>query len=87
MLKQIERNRGTLDFHTHPHDDDCVPSKEDKTLIKRLKKITGQETSKIVTPNGRKITFNEHGVVETSSVSNPITEDYKKALIHLFGGK
>ncbi len=44
MLKQIERNKGTLDFHTHPHDDDCVPSNSDKTLMKLLKKLTEQKT-------------------------------------------
>ena len=54
--------------------------------MKLLKKLTGQKTSEIVTPNGVTVKYDEHGVIEKNTVSNQINEDYKKALMRLFGG-
>ena len=87
LLKKIEKYGGSLDFHSHPHDNDCVPSKEDRTMLSMLKRLTGQSESKIVTPNGRISTFNEHGVIETGSVSNVIDHDMKEVYTRLFGGE
>jgi len=52
-----------------------------------LNEITGQTTSKIVTPNGRTTVFNKFGVVSTSTVSNIIDEDTKQIYLKLFGGE
>lgn len=41
----------------------------------------------IVAPNGITITYDGCGAKERNTVSNPITEEYKKELIRLFGGK
>ncbi len=87
LLKQIEKNKGTLDFHTHPHNDDCIPSSADKKVMKILKKVTGQKTSRIITPNGKNILYDEHGVIEAGTVPNHIDSNYEKILIKLFGGK
>ena len=87
ILNKMEKESGRLEFHSHPHNDDCVPSAADRKLIGRLSRITGQKTSTIVTPNGRTAVFNEHGVVETGTVPNSIDQAHKQALLKLFGGK
>ena len=53
-------------------------------MVKRLKSKTGQSTSQIVTPNGRTVTFNEHGVISTGTVPNLIDESLKKAYLDLW---
>lgn len=53
-------------------------------MLSRLKKITGQTTSQIVTPNGRTVTFSEHGVVSTGTVSNVIDDSLKQAYLELW---
>ena len=42
---KIAVNNGTLDFHTHPYDNDCVPSGGDCAIVKYLGKRTGKLTS------------------------------------------
>ena len=79
LMKKMARSGGTLDFHSHPHDNDCVPSGADREMVTILKSMTGQSTSQIVTPNGRTVTFNEHGVISTGTVPNMIDESLKKA--------
>ena len=86
ILKKIKENGGTWDYHSHPHNDDCIPSKSDTDLMAKLRKYTGQKYSTIVTPNGRTSLFSEHGIVETGTVSNRISDEYRKALMELFGG-
>lgn len=53
-------------------------------MVKRLKSKTGQSTRQIVTPNGRTVTFNEHGVISTGTVPNLIDESLKKAYLDLW---
>lgn len=55
-------------------------------MMTRLSKITGQTTSKIVTPNGKVSVFLKDGVVEISRVSNSISKEYVEVLKRLFGG-
>ena len=85
IVKEMVRNGGTLDFHSHPHNDDCIPSGADRQLMRYLHEITGQRTSSIVTPNGRTVLFGEHGVIETSSVSNLIDQEMRAMYEKLFG--
>ena len=59
----------------------CQGTGENKT------KITGQQSSKNVTPNGISAIFNEYGIIETRSVSNMIDETTRKMYEELFGGK
>jgi len=87
IMSEIIKGNGILEFHSHPHNDDLIPSLADRGIMKRLKKMTGQSHSIIVTPNGRMSSFNEHGVIETGSVSNMLDEKHKKALLKLFGGE
>lgn len=87
LLRKMQTNSGTLDFHSHPHDDDCVPSLSDRSMMELLESSTGQKTSKIVTPNGRITVFNKHGIVEMGNVTDTLSDERKKALIALFGGE
>ena len=83
----MKKNGGTWDFHSHPHNDDCIPSDSDKKLIKKLSEYTGQKGSIIVTPNGKTSTFGESGVISVGTVPNKIDADRQRALLELFGGK
>ena len=64
-----------------------VPSHADRQLMKRLRSITGQAYSTIVTPNGRTATFNERGVIEIGTVHYTIDDNLKKIYYEMFGGK
>ncbi len=87
LREKMVSNGGTLDFHSHPHDNDCIPSGADRKMICLLKAKTGQSSSQIVTPNGRITVFNETGVVETKVVSNLIDSEMQQIYLRLFGGK
>ena len=86
LLNEMKKHSGTLDFHSHPHNDDCVPSKSDRLMMRRLRQTTGQRESSIVTPNGRTTLFDEHGVIETGTVSSTLDDARRRALTELFGG-
>lgn len=87
LLSKMKKGRGTLNFHSHPRNDDLIPSQADMKIMKVLSNVTGQKLSTIVTPNGRTSTFSEKGIVEISSVPNTINASYREALMKLFGGK
>ena len=87
IIARMKRESGKLDFHSHPHDDDCIPSVADRNMIKHLEQTTGQKTSQIITPNGRTTLFNKEGVIQTGTVPNIIDDERKKALLKIFGGK
>lgn len=87
LLKKMKSSSGTLEFHSHPHNDDCIPSSADMALMKTLRLSTGQTSSTIVTPNGRTSTFNEHGVISTGTVPNTIDDNLKRIYLEMFGGK
>lgn len=86
IISEIKRGSGILEFHSHPFNDDLVPSRSDLKIMGRLKVITGQPFSTIVTPNGRTATFDEHGVIETGIVHNKIDNKLKKMYYEMFGG-
>lgn len=86
LIKKIKTESGSLEFHSHPHNDDCVPSAADCALMNTLKRLTGQRYSTIVTPNGRTSTFDEHGVISTGTVSNQIDDDLRNLYIKMLGG-
>ena len=86
-MSKIKSGSGKLEFHSHPHNDDCIPSQSDMNLMKTLRKSSGQRVSTIVTPNGRTNTFDENGVISTGTVSNTIDESHRQAPLKLFGGK
>ena len=87
LLRKIINKSGRLDFHSHPFDDDCLPSRSDLQMLRFLRKQVGQESSMIVTPNGKTVNYNESGVISTGIVSNFIDKEYRKILLELFGGK
>lgn len=86
LLDEMKMHSGTLDFHSHPHNDDCVPSKSDCLMMRKLRQTTGQRESSIVTPNGRTTLFDENGVIETGTVPSTLDDARRRALIELFGG-
>lgn len=87
LMTKLKSGTGKLEFHSHPHNNDCVPSPSDMKLMKELHKRTGQRVSTIVTPNGRTSTFDEHGVISTGTVSNTIDKNLRDTYIKMFGGK
>lgn len=87
LLKEMKLKSGIFEFHSHPHNDDLVPSASDLEMMRKLRRTTGQKNSTIVTPNGRTCTFNEHGVVTVGTVSNKIDKSLKETYIKMFGGK
>lgn len=87
IMSEIKKSSGKLEFHSHPHNDDCIPSKSDRLLMHKLSILTGQKTSSIVTPNGKTSIFSEDGVVETGTVHMIIDIDMRKIYQKLFGGK
>ncbi len=86
ILQRILQNGGRLDFHSHPHNDDLVPSRGDRDLMKLLKYHTGQQSSLIVTPNGRTLLYNDNGAISTGTVPNIINDDLRRLYSTLFGG-
>lgn len=87
IISKMVSNGGTFDFHSHPHNDDCIPSPEDRQVMTELKRLTGQATSQIVTPNGRTVTYDRYGVIEVGIVSNVIDHGMQEMYKKLFGGK
>lgn len=87
LLSELQENGGSFDFHSHPYDNDNSPSVADYKVMARIYKATGQETSKIVTPNGKITTYSRYGIIEMGTVSNIIDENTKKIYLKLFGGK
>ena len=86
LFDKMKRSGGTWDFHSHPHNDDCIPSEGDINALKKLSKYTGQRTSVIVTPNGKISTFGKDGIISIGTVPNTIDADRQRALLELFGG-
>ncbi|SEL02706.1 T7SS effector LXG polymorphic toxin [Ruminococcus albus] len=87
ILDDMKKNNGIWDFHSHPFDDDCIPSPADQELLKDLYNHTGQSESVIITPNGKKSTFGPDGVISIDTIPNTIDADRQKALLELFGGE
>ena len=86
LLKKVVKYDGRLDFHSHPFDDDLVPSVDDMDTMRFFRKYTSQTSSIIITTNHRTSSFNETGVVDVGTVPNTIDQSHKNALLELFGG-
>ena len=86
VMNELKSKGGNLEFHSHPYDNDIIPSISDLKLMNELKSKIGQMSSKIVTPNGKTSTFNEYGVIETGYVSNALDDNLKAMYEKLFGG-
>ena len=86
LIRRLRENNGTLDFHSHPHNDDLMPSQGDMAIMRQLRRWTGQLTSTIVTPNGKTLIYNERGTISAGTVTNTINDDLRKIYISLFGG-
>lgn len=83
----LRESGGSLDFHSHPHNDDLMPSHSDLALMRQLRIWTGQLTSTIVTSNGKTLIYNERGSISTGTVPNTINEDLRRIYNSLFGGE
>lgn len=86
LFDKMKKKGGRWDFHSHPFNGDCIPSQGDTAAFAAIKKYTGQEYSEIVTPDGIISKFNENGLIEKTTVSNKMSDEYKRYLIDLFGG-
>ena len=87
-IKRLMRQKhSSFDFHSHPHDDDLVPSEDDIKAFKIVRRITHQKSSLIITPNGRKSSFNQNGIISVGTIRQTVDDDYKRALAKLFGGE
>ena len=40
----------------------------------------------IISPNGRKSSYNENGIISVGNIEHTIDDDYKRAIAKLFGG-
>jgi hypothetical protein len=86
LIDKMSPHNSSFDFHSHPYDDDLIPSPEDIDAFIDIKRRTGQRSSMIVSPNGRKSSYNETGVISVGYVEHIVDDDYKNALAKLFGG-
>lgn len=87
LVEELRKHGGKWDFHSHPFENDNIPSPADITALKTIQYITGQKTSEIVTTNGLVTVFNEYGVIEVKSLDAIIDNERRKALEELFGGE
>ena len=86
LIDRMSSHNSSFDFHSHPYDDDLIPSPEDISAFIDIKRRTGQKSSMIISPNGRKSSYNETGIISVGYVENIVDDEYKKALAKLFGG-
>ena len=75
----IIKNKGTLDYHSHPFIGDLVPSNEDKDFLKLL---TWQNESVIIDPEQSAVYFTVYGTKEKFKLNTDRTDDY---WLELFG--
>ena len=73
LFDELIKNKGTLDYHTHPYVGDLVPSKSD---LEMLKLLPWQEESGIIEPGQRAIRFDRNGVIGEMTASEKRDEDY-----------
>lgn len=88
LMEKLRSEGGILDFHCHPYIGDTVPSEEDVQAIIKIKSITGQETSEIISPDGKVATFGTSGIISVETLQEAmITEERKQAFAKMFEGK
>lgn len=86
LLKKMNKAGSSFDYHSHPHNDDIIPSESDIKAFKKISRKTGQSSSMIITPNGKKSLYNGSGIISVGTIEHTVNDDYKKALAQLFGG-
>lgn len=86
LLKKMKRAGSSFDYHSHPHNDDIIPSESDIKAFKKISRKTGQSSSMIITPNGKKSSYNGSGIISVGTIEHTVNDDYKRALAQLFGG-
>ena len=86
LYYELIKPGGSFDFHTHPFDDDLVPSWKDKELMHHMRVNCGQKHSTIATPNGRTVIYNEKGVISSGTIPNTMNDEIRKMYLSLFGG-
>ncbi len=72
ILDEMAKNGGTLDFHTHPYNNDLIPSPADRQVLAKLEEMTGQCESKIVTPDNQVALFDKNGAKSITNVEHTI---------------
>lgn len=80
LYEELVKNKGTLDYHSHPYIGDIMPSKSDRDVLKAL---NWQEKSGIIDPRGNVFRFDAEGHYEPEENSPQRNEDF---YAELFGG-
>ena len=80
LYEALVKNKGTLDYHTHPYIGDIIPSKSDREVLKTL---NWQEKSGIIDPRGNVVEFDANGNIERENNGLQRNEDF---YAELFGG-
>ena len=80
LYEALVKNKGTLDYHTHPYIGDIIPSKSDREVLKTL---NWQEKSGIIDPRGNVVEFDADGNIERENNGPQRNEDF---YAELFGG-
>lgn len=87
LIAEIVKRGGSWDFHTHPFNSDLRPSPGDIELMEKIYAGTGQESSRIITPDGKYSVFGVTGLRYTGELSNTLDDEYRRRLMELFGGE
>lgn len=80
LYEALIKNKGTLDYHSHPYIGDIIPSKSDREVLKTL---NWQEKSGIIDPRGEVYRFDADGNIEPEKNTPQRDEDF---YAELFGG-
>lgn len=80
LYEAMVKNKGTLDYHSHPYIGDIIPSKSDREVLKAL---NWQEKSGIIDPRGNIVKFDADGNIERENNDPQRNEDF---YAELFGG-
>lgn len=83
LLSFFPTKSSSFDYHSHPHNDDIIPSERDIKAIKKISLKTRQSSSMIITPNGKKSSYNGSGIMSVGTIEHTVNDDYKKALAQL----
>lgn len=81
LFEELEKHKGTLNYHSHPFIGDIIPSKADLSVAKMM---YWQDKFKIVSVDGITSLYNKNGIIETGTVENIILETDKSLFEELF---
>lgn len=81
LFEELEKNKGVLNYHSHPYIGDIIPSEADLSVAKMM---YWQDEFEIVSVDGITSVYNKNGIIETGTVENIILETDKSLFEELF---